>query len=221
MQIMNEFDFFLFGVVGFEEIVECICMVIFEYWFVFGVKLMEVQFCDVFGVKCGMICQVFVQFVIDKLVDFELNCGVFVVSLMLQDVYEVFEMCWIIELVVVEWFVIGFGVRCLKGVVVLIDKECKVFEWYDFVVWIWLLGEFYMVFVMLMGNVMFSECFEGFVVCLMLMLVLYDLYGCSLCLCDDYDEIFVVLEVGDLKQVVMLMVCYLQYVELKMLDWFV
>lgn len=217
---------FLFGqvfsvclLVG-DVIYECIVGVIMEYCFMLGIKLVEEKFVGIFSVNCMWVCEVLVWLVYEGLIMIIFNCGVFVVSFMLEEVCNIFVVCCMLELVLLCYLCEYMWFEYIVLLCVYVVEEVQVCVSNDWCVIIWFLGEFYICIVDMVDNLVMSKMMCELVLLICFIIVLYDLLMVLVCIYDDYGDIIDVIFVGCIEDVVVIMLVYLYYIE-SVFDMFV
>lgn len=204
------------GEVG-EDIIVCIYQIVFDsvmsQCFIFGIKLLEVVLCELFGVGCMVVQKVLQKLVYEYIVELWFNCGVVVVMLILEEMCEIFEVWCVLEGVIM-WLVVC-NVMCVDLVKLCcqLKEEYQVMYSYVQIYWVCLVLFFYMWVVELLCNVML-QCYLGeLVLCCLLIVVLYELVGYVVCEYDEYMYIVDLIECGDSEGVVVVMEVYLVLLE--------
>lgn len=204
---------FVFVFDSFDVIVSDIVVNIVVQCLLFGVKLFEEVLVWVYQVSCIKICVVLVMLVKDKLVDLIFDKGVFVSKFMVEEMCNLFFVCWVLEVVMVCQFVVCVIEVDYVWLEVYLEQECQVVKDDNMQVCFFLLSDFYILLVCIVGNDVLIDILEKLVGCSVFIIMFYQFMCDVVCFSEEYGVFIVVVWVGDVEKVVELMEYYLLYVE--------
>lgn len=149
------------------------------------------------GMSCMLVCEVFCWFVVDGLVMFRFNCGCVVVGLMFDEFNEVFEICFVLEGLVVRFVMLKLMEEYFEEMDCLfLCMECvgEVGS-SDWVFWY---QEFYVYIYGLSGWLkLICQIVVFYVVIEFYMCIWFDYVEKLFFVCEEYQKFFVVLKLGD------------------------
>lgn len=163
-----------------------------------GLQIQEIRLLKQFGVLWMLLCEVMKVLVVEGLIELCFNCSLCILGIVIEGIFELFEV-----FVGIEWFVVEFVVECVIecDFVCLWMLQIWMEEYYwngkfdDYFVFN---GEIYNVIVCMVCNMLLCEVYEILILCVEW--VCYLVLGVDWCwsnFVNEYVEILVVLEVCD------------------------